>query len=218
LICRYIKDVENGIREAGGQMKTQDEHQIFEVKKLGRAVLEMSPEMLLHIQNELSAMLAKLQVNGRLIVDFREVQFFSPTQMDQLVQSFIKDAVKHKRGMFRGHFLIAKDPSPDVLFVIKSILDQIDGSLYVYWNDAEDKRFKHDDVLNVPEYLRETLSKIGKQGPISSAELAEELKLTKDSVREYVRKLYRRGLLKRKAVGTEDGITYFVYEKFTMRR
>jgi hypothetical protein len=157
-------------------------------------------------------------LDTELIIDFKGVKLISPAVVFKLIDSFIEETKKTGKDFLRGRFLIVKDPNIDTLEVLNLCLKEKHTSLFVVYMDPENpKKITREDILNLPHFLREPLDIISLHGPITSREVAAFLGTEKaPSVKECLRQLYKRGLVKRKAIGTPDGKRFFLYEKFTL--
>lgn len=185
-------------------IKVTKELFIYKLKSLGQYIMSEVEEK---IYSDILTISELLPEGGALIFDFANVRIISPSLIFNILSRILKDVKNKRKGFFRGRVLIAKDLNWDNRFLLEGFLMANNLSLLVVYTDGRKK-----EVLNIPSFLKKALDVIEEKNPISCSELARLLGSEKESItRERLRKLYRRGLVRREAVGTVEGGRYFVY-------
>ena len=159
---------------------TTEKYEVFRVRDLGEYVIELSAERQQQLHKDMSVLIDGLPIGGRLVIDFRDVRFFSPVLMQRIAGSFVKARKHVTQGLFKGRFLAIKDLNPDMKFIVESILREIKGSLYVFDSGEVPGVPQHEEVLNVPTFLRDVLVQIEAAGePVSCLVISHDVLIKK---------------------------------------
>jgi hypothetical protein len=161
---------------------------------------------------------SELPVEGMLIFDLRDVNLVSPVLIINIVKHIEKESKKRKKSLFRGKFCSIKDPNEDVKMIVLFSLKKMLASMISLYTDKKDQNVVCKfEILNLPNFLQETLDIIKEHGPISSSDLAKHIDpANPGNTRERLRQLFRRGLVKRQGIGTTQGERFFMYQALTL--
>ena len=158
----------------------------------------------------------KIPLGGdeRVVLDCRGVNIVAPSLLS-FITSRIEYEETRERRLCYHRSLVIMDPNEDTKLLLTWMFKKTPCSLFIIY--TEEQRVVREDILHLPYSLREALDIIVQRSSLSSQELIELLKdENPTNVRERLRQLFKRGLVKRQAHGTVDGKRFFIYEPFTL--
>ncbi len=152
----------------------------------------------------------------RVILDCEGVDLITYGLLVAVIMQMEQEGTLQRNFCYHRSFAIM-DPNPDTERLLTLLLQEVRCSLFVVYTDTH-RHVVREDVLNLSPILRATLDLIKEHGVLSSHQVIglSRKGVKPTNVRERLRQLFRKGLVKRTARGTVDGDRFFVYEPFSL--